>query len=213
MKQEATNHPNPMGGGRGAAEKGGWKEMSHNLTDKQCKSTVWITPPHILLAVRKAFGGVIGLDPATEKNNPTKAKLFWYPPKHNALVKKWRSEFGIFVNPPYGRELMTWVSKICHESKSGVPIIALLPGQRFETAMWQETLLPCKQLDHIVFIRSRVKFYRPDGAPTKSNPYGSMLYVFNAEHIFMDPLALLGYTIEVCNGTGRGHRLPSRHAT
>ena len=165
------------------------------LIDKGCRSTVYLTPPHILDAVRAYFGGTINLDPATEPNNPTNAKTF-YTEADNGLYLPWTDR--TFVNPPYGRALMKWVEKICDEADDYNPeIVALLPGQRFETRTWQDCLLPCTSLSAIVFLKGRLKFLRPDGTPAKSNPYGSMLYIFNdAERSsILSSFGHLGYII------------------
>jgi len=147
-----------------------------NIIDKRCVDTVYITPDRILDPVRKFFGGCIPLDAATEPNNPTKADRF-YTEEDNGLERFWCME-GTFLNPPYGKVLQEWTKKINLEVHLGVPLVALLPGQRFETAYWQENILVDK-LDAIVFIRRRVPFFRPDGTLAKSNPYGSMLYIYN----------------------------------
>lgn len=146
------------------------------MIDKECRETVYITPLEILDPVRAYFGGQIALDPATEYNNPTGAELF-YTEEDDGLRRPWYN--GVFVNPPYGRVLQKWTAKIASEATRGRRIVALLPGQRFETKYWQSNILTV-DLDAIVFLRSRVKFLRPDGSLATSNPYGSMLYIFNA---------------------------------
>lgn len=147
------------------------------LTDKTCLSTTYITPPMILDPVRAYFGGVISLDPATEPSNPVGAERFYSWPMHDGLALPWRG--NVFVNPPYGKVLQSWVRKIALEANRMVHIVALLPGQRFETVYFQEGILASHALTAVVFIRKRVPFLRPDGKPAKGNPYGSMLYVFN----------------------------------
>lgn len=146
------------------------------LVDKSCQSTVYITPDYILDPVRSYFGGKILMDPATEPDNPTLAHEF-YTKEHNGLVSDW-GRAGIFVNPPYGKELALWTQAIWLHGRAGAEIVALLPGQRFETAYWQQNILSVP-LRAICFLRKRVSFLRPDGTKAKGNPYGSMLYGFN----------------------------------
>jgi hypothetical protein len=155
---------------------------SLSLVDKTCREMVYITPPYILEPVREYFGGHIDVDPATEDNNPTGARRAWFTEKEDGLRHAWCA-FGkrVFVNPPYGRELRAWVGKISREAEYGTHIVALLPGQRFETGYWQEHVLESCHLTAVVFIRRRVAFLRPDGQKAKGNPYGSMLYVFNGD--------------------------------
>jgi hypothetical protein len=41
----------------------------------------YLTPSYVLEPVRRLLGGVIGLDPCTEPNNPTRATVFYCPPQ------------------------------------------------------------------------------------------------------------------------------------
>ena len=148
------------------------------MIDKECKETIYLTPEKILEPVRRFFGGEILLDPATQPENPTGAVSF-YTEKDNGLIQPWSD--GTFVNPPYGRVLQEWCSKIHWEADAGKKIVALLPGQRFETRYWQDHII-ITPLRGIVLIKGRVPFLRPDGTPAKSNPYGSMLYVYNVRY-------------------------------
>jgi len=152
------------------------------VIDKKCKDVEWWTPEHVLAAARETLGDQIDLDPATHASNPTKARRF-FTRDDDGLSSPWSASLDVFVNPPYGKALLTWVLKIVQEARRapGRKIVALLPGQRFETAVWQEFLLPCPCLRYVVFVRGRLRFATPSGKLAKSNPYGSMLYLFNCE--------------------------------
>lgn len=161
------------------------------LTDKTCKDTVWITPPHIIGAVKDYFGGCIDLDPATEANNPTGAAQI-ITADRDGLSFDWRKfaragrqSARVFVNPPYGKELRDWCAKIHHMSAAGsgswgAEIIALLPGQRFEQAYWQRHVFS-HRLAAFCMVRSRLSFLRPDGSKARGNPYGSFIYLYREE--------------------------------
>ncbi len=150
-----------------------------NLVDKACKSIEFYTPERILERVRAYFGGQIDLDPATADSNPTKARRF-FTAKDDGLSHDW-SGYNAFVNPPYGREIRKWVAKIGEEAACAVPLVALLPGQRFEQAYWQTNLFR-PELSALVAVRSRVSFIAADGKPAKGNPYGSFLYCYNGTY-------------------------------
>lgn len=171
-----------------------------NMVDKQCKDTTWITPPHVVQAVREFFGGSIELDPATEPDNPTGAKQF-YTKADNGLVEEW-GLYRTFVNPPYGKEFKDWVRAIRTNVGKGTPIVALLPGNRTETSYMQDLL--CGGLEALVFVRKRLQFLRPDGSVAKSNPYGSVLWVFNAAGKFFHWRALerLGKAVHILTVKG-----------
>lgn len=170
-----------------------------NLVDKTCEYTSWYTPPEIIQAIKQYFGlraagrEEIDLDPATDSRNPVGARTF-YTPRENGLAHNWAGH--VFVNPPYGRVLPEWTAKIHEEAKSKVHIVALLPGQRFETAYWQEHILS-RHLSGICFLRRRLKFLRSDGTAAPNNPYGSMLYVFNGNAEAMrESFSHLGKVVE-----------------
>jgi hypothetical protein len=152
--------------------------------DKSCRVTEWFTPPRVLEPVRKFFAmrpgsGVIDLDPATSPDNPVGAvKWCCEGNDPDGLSSKWHG--NVFLNPPYGRVMREqWTPKIHKEAMGGVRIVALLPGQRFETEYWQRDILN-PYLSAIVFVRKRVSFCDRAGNPIRNNPYGSMLYVYNA---------------------------------
>src|SRR5262245_3773038 len=164
------------------------------LADKSCAYVDWLTPPHVVEAVRQYFGGQIGLDPATNPSNPTCARNWCI---NEGTELPWEAWPSIFVNPPYGRELPKWIEKIGAEAEAGAHIVALLPGQRFETGYWQKHVLS-PRLTAICFIRGRLKFLRPDGTPAANNPFGSMLYVFNGDLArARDAFGALGVVAEV----------------
>jgi phage N-6-adenine-methyltransferase len=149
-----------------------------NWVDKEAKETIYMTPENILQAVREVYDGVIELDPATEHNNPTRARFF-FTKETNGLIPWWRPYGKVFVNPPYGKEIVPFIKKIADEAAAGTSILALLPcGARFSTKYWQNSALN-QYLNGICFIRGRVKFLRKDGTVAKQNPYDSQIYAYN----------------------------------
>ena len=192
---------------------GGTEEIMakrRHFTDLKCKSTVYLTPSTILDPVRGYFGGQIPLDPATEWNNPTGAAAYGTKPEEcnglaaigdymgDGLKIDWFEQGGVFVNPPYGKELRLWCEKIWEEAQNGATIIALLPaGPRFATRYFQENILT-PALDAVTFVKGRVKFLRPDGSPTTGqNPYDSCIYGYNVDiERFRECLGHLGATFE-----------------
>jgi hypothetical protein len=159
-----------------------------NMADLTCLSTVYITPPKIADPVRDYFpGGVIPLDPATEPDNPMKARSFCSGPGTaslgDGLTISWFDHGpGVFVNPPYGKGMKLWCAKIHEEAVAGCEILALMPcGARFGTRYWQEHIFN-PALDVALFVRGRVQFSRPDGSGTQGqNPYDSVIYGYNVD--------------------------------
>lgn len=176
------------------------------MVDKQCKDTVYITPPRVLEPVRAYFGGEIDLDPATEPNNPTGASAYFTGecPSEDGLLADW-SEDGrasivtarVFVNPPYGPELKPWLTKIREEGAKGCEIIALLPVSRTEQYYMMRTLFNL-EADMACFVRKRVNFMRPSGETAKGNPYASVLVGSNCDWTrFKKAFGGLGYCIKI----------------
>lgn len=147
------------------------------MTDKNCKDTVWLTPSWLVEIASRIVGG-IDLDPATEPSNPTGARRF-FTEADNGLERSWKCQAGgIFVNPPYGRAIKSWVQKIGAEARcQDTPMVALLPGQRFEQHYWMRSLFQADMI--LVALRSRICFEKPDGSKLKGNPFGSFLYCYN----------------------------------
>lgn len=169
--------------------------------DKSCKSVEFFTPPHVVALVRAYFlksTGVdlIDLDPATSEANPTGAASFFTGDPHDGLLEPWTGHVAIFLNPPYGKELHKWTAKLHEETRFGAHVVALLPGQRFETAYWQRDVFNSR-LSAICFIRGRLAFLDAAGEPQRSNPYGSMLYLYNGDrYAFAEVFRELGLVVD-----------------
>lgn len=170
------------------------------LVDRSCKDTVWLTPPHLVEASRDALGW-IGLDPATEPTNPTKATTF-FTERDNGLSRCWTLHGPVFVNPPYGRDLKLWCDKIDQSARAGQQVLALMPcGARFSTKYWQRFMLT-ERLSCLCFLNKRVSFLRPDGKPAKGNLYDSAVYAYNVDRQrFKKAFSKLGRVIDVLSVT------------
>lgn len=125
----------------------------------------WNTPKEILELVCKV--GPIALDPATSPENPVGAQGFLCA---SGLTSDWREECAdigpglVYVNPPYGRALADWATKISAEGMRGCEIISLTPS-RTDTA-WFRKLVTA---DAMCFWRGRIKFVgAKDPAPFPS---------------------------------------------
>jgi hypothetical protein len=141
-----------------------------NKTLMSSKKQDWQTPPEILELVRKI--GPIALDPATTEDNPCEARGFLTV---SGLTSDWRNESYldpadsgtrglIYVNPPYGRALADWATKISHEGMRGCEIISLTPA-RTDTKWFRKMTTA----DVMCFWRGRITFVgAKDPAPFPS---------------------------------------------
>lgn len=77
-----------------------------------------LTPDYILEPVRAVLGG-IDLDPCTEPDNPTDARVF-YTAEMDGAATSWNTPgiTSIYVNPPYGKARERWVER-CIEAAAG----------------------------------------------------------------------------------------------
>jgi phage N-6-adenine-methyltransferase len=110
----------------------------------------WYTPKHILDAVIDALGA-IDLDPCADPERTVPATTH-YTTAENGLAQKW--EGRVYMNPPYGRTIISWTTKLRDELHRGwaTEAVALLPA-RMDTRWWHELAPPV-----VCFIRGRIQF-------------------------------------------------------
>ena len=94
----------------------------------------------------------------------------YYTPKDDGLSKPWRG--GVWCNPPYGREISSWVRKAYEESQKEYNnfVLMLLPA-RTDTKWWWDWVQGKATL---FFIKGRVKF----GDHNVGAPFPSVLALY-----------------------------------
>ena len=126
----------------------------------------WYTPHDLFNRLNREFH--FTLDPCAYFNT---AKCFhYYDPEQNGLVQDWSNE-RVFCNPPYGREIYTWVQKCYEESLKGALVVMLIPA-RVDTLYFHNFCLKAKE---IRFIKGRLKF----GGSNNPAPFPSMIVIFD----------------------------------
>jgi len=83
------------------------------------------------------------------------------------LDREWGQ--SVFVNPPYGREIVPWLKKAYEESLKGKTVVCLIPS-RTDTRWWHEYVMKGK----IWFLKGRLKF----GGSKQGAPFPSAVVVF-----------------------------------
>lgn len=78
-----------------------------------------------------------------------------------------------FVNPPYGREIGTWIQKGVLEWMNGKTVVFLVPS-RTDTLWWHNY---CMKADEIRFIRGRLKFDDQE----QDAPFPSAIVIFRGQ--------------------------------
>lgn len=127
-------------------------------------STEWETPQDLFDDLNLEFAFTLDVC-ATEENHKCDK---YFTIKEDGLIQDWGNE-RVFCNPPYGREISSWVKK-CAEH-NGLSVM-LLPA-RTDTK-WFHNYIYQKQNAEIRFIKGRLKF----GGAQNSAPFPSMIVVF-----------------------------------
>lgn len=85
----------------------------------------------------------------------------------DGLSQKW---VGVcWMNPPYGREIGSWMKKAYESSLQGATVVCLVPS-RTDTRWWHDFAMR----GEIRFIKGRLKF----GGQTNSAPFPSAIVIF-----------------------------------
>lgn len=129
--------------------------------------TEWETPQELFDNINDIFN--FDLDAAADKASAKCSD--WFGPGselgEDAFEEDW--EGTVWVNPPYGRGIIKWVTKAYEESVKGATVVMLLPA-RTDTKWFQV----CWKSSLITFLIGRIKF----GESTTSAPFPSCLVVF-----------------------------------
>jgi len=137
----------------------------------------WSTPPHIITCVTQALDG-IDLDPCSEgKERSLVPATTHYTEAEDGLLHQWGGR--VYMNPPYGRDIIRWVQHLIAEFREGrtTAAVALVPG-RVETRWF-------RLLDEYIrcYIKGRLKF----GGGKNSAPFPSVaVYLGTDTERFID---------------------------
>ena len=138
----------------------------------------WYTPP----ALFERLGIRFDLDPASPGQNAVP----WVPAEyHLSSLGTHLPWFGrVWLNPPYGSELPTFVRRMC-EHGNGL----MLTAARTETRWWQ---MAARSADMVCFLRERLHFVRADGYQARSS-FASTLFSWGRDCNEAVDLADLGW--------------------
>ena len=126
----------------------------------------WATPQEVFDKLNEEFH--FTLDPCALPSNAKCAKF--YTPSEDGLIQNWEGE-TVFCNPPYGKQLGSWVRKCREESwKLKTKVVMLIPA-RTDTKWFHEHIYNKAE---IRFIKGRLKF----GGSKNYAPFPSMIVIF-----------------------------------
>lgn len=158
--------------------------MTANLNFQKSKNTKteWLTPPRIIKAL-----GEFDLDPCSPINRPWPTAKNHYTILDDGLKQDW---FGrVWCNPPYGKELPTWMDKFTVHG-NGI----LLIFNKTETDYFQSIF---RTADSMFFLDKRLNFLHVDGTEGKTGPgAGSVLIANGRENVeALENCKLNGYHV------------------
>lgn len=127
----------------------------------------WETPQELFDILEEEFN--FTLDVCATHDN-TKVSIY-YSPEVDGLKQKW--EGTCWMNPPYGREIYSWIQKAYHAAYyDGATIVCLVPA-RVDTSWWWDFCIR----GEIRFMRGRLKF----GGGDSGAPFPSAIVIFRPE--------------------------------
>lgn len=131
----------------------------------------WETPDDFFQDLDREFH--FGLDVCATKDN-AKCENF-FSPKQDGLKQNWWGYGTVWCNPPFGRQVGSWVKKAVEESDRGVTTVMLLPA-RVDTAWFHDYCYRKENVD-IRFLRGRLKFKWA----SYNSPFPIMIIIFKGE--------------------------------
>jgi phage N-6-adenine-methyltransferase len=97
------------------------------------KDMTWATPAKWFEYLDLEFK--FTLDPCCTHETAKCSKHF--TPEEDGLVQPWTDE-RVFMNPPYGREIGTWMEKALRECRENHALVVCLVPARVETEWWHK---------------------------------------------------------------------------
>jgi site-specific DNA-methyltransferase (adenine-specific) len=128
----------------------------------------WETPNYVFLSLNKEFNFQVDVC-ATSENS--KCKIF-FDKSVDGSRREW-SPFRCWMNPPYGRNISTWMKKAFEESQRGALVVCLIPS-RTDTKWWHQWVMKAAE---IRFVSGRISF----GTSKQSAPFPSCIVIYYPE--------------------------------
>jgi phage N-6-adenine-methyltransferase len=158
--------------------------MSRNAALFSGKYIEYVTPKKLYQQLDAEFHFV--LDPCTTKDNPLNMPIC-FTKEDDGLSKEWNycvidgdgfRRQAVYVNPPYGKNIIDWVKKAyCQSGRHDITIVMLLPA-RVDTR-WFHDYIYNKPNVEIRFIRGRLKFETSVQHIPNTAPFPSLIVIFH----------------------------------
>jgi len=122
-------------------------------------TVTWLTPPHVIDAL-----GPFDLDPCGAPGWHTAHEAYLLDDGQDGLALPWRG--NVWLNPPYGNEAWTWLSRAADHATSGGSVIALIFARTETTGFVREVW---GKADALKFLHGRLHFHHADGTRAAAN--------------------------------------------
>lgn len=160
----------------------------------------WGTPPKYVEAVRRVFGGGIGLDPCSSRHSIVDAGRSIMPPE-DGLKDAW-DEGTIYVNPPYGADrasgtrIADWLARCSKAAAAGSQVLALVPVAT-NTRHWKRHVFG--SADAVCFLSDTRLRFLVDGREAGSGAPMACAMVYWGQHYsrFQSVFSKLGAVVDV----------------
>ena len=129
----------------------------------------WATPQNFFDKLNAEFH--FDLDVCADESNH-KCDTY-YTKEQDGLSQPWTG--NVWCNPPYGREIGSWVRRALFASVGGATVVMLIPA-RTDTKWFHDYIYKRDNVE-IRFVKGRLKF----GNSKNSAPFPSMVVVFKPQ--------------------------------
>jgi site-specific DNA-methyltransferase (adenine-specific) len=133
------------------------------------QSEDWATPQDFFYKLNASFQ--FQLDACASVEN-AKCSQF-YTKDDDALAQSWHWAKSVWMNPPYGRTIGSWMQKAYNESLKGCIVVCLVHA-RTDTRWWHDWV---KDKAQVWFDKGRLKF----GGSKNSAPFPSAVIVYGLD--------------------------------
>lgn len=129
----------------------------------------WYTPKEIIDSL-----GKFDLDPCAPISPLWQTAKIMYNKSDDGLTKEWSGR--VWLNPPYSKPLMWQFVEKLAEHGNGIALLF----NRSDSHKFQDIIFA--KATGMMFLRNRIKFFRPDGTRGDSPGCGSILIAFGEEN-------------------------------
>ena len=178
---------NRIGMARASQEPLTRRSLRTNPTDVLTGDNEWYTPRDVIDRARRALGGVIDLDPASNEW----AQEWIGAERHfsagdDGLAHEWSGR--IWMNPPYGKGMIgAFVNKLL--DSPAVTSAVVITGPYFDTRYGQRLM---REANAVCFVSGRLKFVKRDGE-RDSPPFAQIFHGVRVDKtLFRDAFQEIG---------------------